>query len=524
MALHRYLDESVARHAARTAVREPGGARVSYAELGALSDRLRDRLVALGVRPGDRVGFYLRKSIDSVTSIFGILKAGAAYVPVDPTAPAARNGYILGNCSVKVAITEKRFEDGLRAALAAEGASPALIVIDEAGGGTGIRGALDALDAAAPAPQTATVYPGEHELAYILYTSGSTGKPKGVMLSHRNATSFVDWCSDTFDPVPDDVFSSHAPFHFDLSILDIYTPLKHGATLVLIPGDVGKEPQKLAQLIEDAGITMWYSTPSILSLLVQYGKLETRDLSRIRVVNFAGEVFPIVHLKALHAILSAPRYFNLYGPTETNVCTFYELPPAIPADRTEPFPIGKVCAHLEAIVVDEEGVIVPRGERGELCIRGASVTSGYWNLPEQTANAYLAVGEGARVPAGGERWYRTGDIVTEEPSGDYLYAGRRDRMVKKRGYRVELGEIESCLYRHANVREAAVVAVPGPDGLVVRAHLATRDGARISLIQLKQFCAQHLPVYMVPDVFAFHEALPKTSTEKTDYQQLMKME
>jgi len=524
MTLHRYLEESVARHADRVAVREPGDVSIRYGELGELTDRLRNRLVALGVQPGDRVGIFLRKSIDTVASVFGILKAGAAYVPVDPTAPASRNAYILGNCAVKVAITEKRFEAALRAKLAEENANPTLIVIDEAGGGHGLRGALDALDAAGTAPTAATVHPDGDALAYILYTSGSTGRPKGVMLTHENATSFVDWCSHTFAPVPDDVFSSHAPFHFDLSILDIYTPLKHGATLVLIPEDVGKEPAKLAQLIHDTRMTVWYSTPSILSLLVQYGKLETLDLSHIRTVLFAGEVFPIVHLKSLHTILPKPGYYNLYGPTETNVCTFYKLPPSIPGSRTDPFPIGVVCAHLEAAVVDEDGAIVAMGERGELCIRGASVTPGYWNLPEQTANAYLQNGIGAGT-SGAARWYRTGDIVIEAEGGNYVYLGRRDRMVKKRGYRVELGEIESCLYRHPEIREAAVVALPDTElGMKVRAHIATRDGGRLSLIQLKAFCAQHLPVYMVPDVFSFHETLPKTSTEKTDYQTLMKME
>lgn len=515
--LQHYLEASVARFPERVAVREPGGVSITYAALGSLTDRVRNRLAQLGVAPGDRVGVYLHKSIDAVASIFGVLKAGAAYVPVDPLAPASRNAYILGNCAVRVVITERCFEEALRAQLAAEGANPFVIVMEAAGGG---RGLADALSAPGDAPAAPTVHTAPDALAYILYTSGSTGRPKGVMINQRNATSFVDWCSATFAPAPDDVFSSHAPFHFDLSILDIYTPLKHGATLALVPEDVGKEPQRLAALIDEMKITVWYSTPSILSLLVQYGRLETYDLAHIRTILFAGEVFPIVHLKALHAILPTPRYYNLYGPTETNVCTFFELPEAIPAERTVPFPIGGVCAHLAARVVDENGADVARGERGELCIRGDSVTPGYWNLPEQTANAYL--NPDAPVL---ERWYRTGDIVTEEPNGDYIYAGRRDRMVKKRGYRVELGEIESCLYRHPDVREAAVVALPDPElGMKVRAHIATRDGGRISLIKLKAFCAQHLPVYMVPDVFSFHEGLPKTSTEKTDYQTLMKME
>jgi amino acid adenylation domain-containing protein len=526
MTLQGYLDQSVARFPERTAVREPGDAAVTYRDLGELSDRLRDRLVSMGVAPGDRVGIYLRKSIDTVAAIFGVLKTGAAYVPVDPSAPPSRNGYIFANCSVKVAITERRFEAGLRTHLSEEGAATTpLFVIDEAAGGAGLRAALDAAEGATPAPRVATVHTDADALAYILYTSGSTGKPKGVMLTQRNATSFVDWCSETFAPVPEDVFSSHAPFHFDLSILDIYTPLKHGAALALVPEDVGKDPQKLARLIHAARITVWYSTPSILSLLVQYGKLEEYDLSHIRTVLFAGEVFPIVHLKALHARLPRPRYFNLYGPTETNVCTFHELPATIPPDRVDPFPIGVVCSHLEAVVVDEAGYEVGRGERGELCIRGASVTPGYWSLPEQTANAYLTTGVGAGAVARDQRWYKTGDIVTEEAGGVYVYAGRKDRMVKKRGYRVELGEIESCLYRHPEVREAAVVAIPDDElGLKVRAHVATRDGGRISVIALKGFCAQHLPVYMIPDVFSFHAELPKTSTEKTDYQALMKME
>ena len=352
---------------------------------------------------------------------------------------------------------------------------------------------------------------------FILYTSGSTGKPKGVMLSHLNARSFVDWCSRAFEPRPEDRFSSHAPFHFDLSILDIYVPLKHGATLCLIGEEPGKEPVGLAKLIADRRITVWYSAPSILSMLSQFGKLPTLDLSALRMVLFAGEVFPVVHLRSLKRQLPQPRYFNLYGPTETNVCTWYEVPTGPVSDgRTEPFPIGKVCPHLRSRVVDTEGrdVVDPGGE-GELCIAGDHVMRGYWNLPEQSARAFLP-GEG--------RWYRTGDLVVREPDGNLRSVGRRDRMIKKQGYRVELGEIEACLYRHPAVREAAVVATPDEAlGMKVWAHLAARDGGRISLIELKRFCSEHLPLYMVPDVFRFHAALPKTSTDKLDYQSLKGM-
>ena len=355
------------------------------------------------------------------------------------------------------------------------------------------------------------------DLAYILYTSGSTGKPKGVMLSHRNGTSFVDWCSEALDPQASDRFSSHAPFHFDLSILDIYVPIKHGATLVLISEEIGKDPARLAAYAADKRISVWYSTPSILSLLAQYGDLANRDYSAMRIIHFAGEVFPVKHLRALQALLPGRRYFNLYGPTETNVCTFYEVPSQTPEERTEPFPIGKVCSHLRGKVVDENQQEVGRGEEGELCIDGPGVMQGYWNLPEQSAKAFLD-------DTSDGRWYKTGDLVVEDESGDYIYRGRRDRMIKKRGYRVELGEIESCLYRHPAIKEAAAIAISDEEnGVRVKAYLSTHDGSRPSMIALKQFCSERLPPYMVPDLFGFQPSLPKTSTDKIDYQRLKEL-
>jgi amino acid adenylation domain-containing protein len=512
-ALHHYLAESARRDANAGAVVEPGVGSISYGELGRLSDRMRDRLIALGVRRGDRVGLYLRKSIDALVAIFGALKAGAAYVPVDPGAPAARGAYILGNCEVTVAVVEAAHADKLRGELDALGARPHLFVVEQAGrAGSGVRAALDAADAT-PAPVMPSVDSAAADLAYILYTSGSTGKPKGVMLSHENATSFVEWCSETFAPHARDRFSSHAPFHFDLSILDIHLCMKHGATLVLIGEDIGKDAPRLAQLIADERISIWYSAPSILALLAQYGNLGARDYPALRQVHFAGEVFAVKHLRTLTELWPAPRYFNLYGPTETNVCTWYEVKPPVPAERTKPYPIGHACSHLRSRVLDERGHDVTRGSEGELCIAGRGVMQGYWALPERTA-------EGFWRDADGTPWYRTGDIVSDDGSGCYTYLGRRDRMVKRRGYRVELGEIESGLYRHPGVREAAVVAHADDEGVIIVAHLSSREAKRPSLIEMKRFCAENLPLYMVPDRFTWHDALPKTSTDKVDYQQL----
>lgn len=515
--LHQFLMEAAQRYPENMAVIEPDAGSVTYRELAELSDRVRDCLHHHGIRSGDRVGIYMRKSIDAVAIIYGILKAGGVYVPVDPGAPPARNAFIMHNCAVVLVFTEQRFESQLQAELRSLEAHPALFVIPQAGGGTGLDRALSG--AGSPYPAGETVIPEPDDLAYILYTSGSTGKPKGVMLTHENAVSFIDWCSNTFEPTDTDRFSSHAPFHFDLSILDIYLPLKHGATLVLVSEDIGKDPVRLAPLIAEQKITCWYSAPSILGLLAQHGNLAHHDYSSLRLVLFAGEVFPVKHLRTLTSLWPVPRYFNLYGPTETNVCTFYEVSLPIPETRTIPFPIGEVCAHMRGMVVDDRGQEVRRGNAGELCVSGSGVMKGYWALDEQTSSAFLAGGE--------VRWYRTGDLVVEDGDGNYTYQGRRDRMVKRRGYRIELGEIEAGLYRHPSVKEAAVVALSDEEaGIRIKAFLSlqgAQEGKRPSIIGLKRFCSENLPLYMIPDEFIWCEGLPKTSTDKIDYQRLKEL-
>jgi len=517
MSLHHLIGAPVRTRGSQPAVVEGSGAgRMDYATLGRLSDRLRDRLLSMNLGRGSRVGIYLRKSAESVASIFGILKAGSAYVPVDPTAPASRNAYIHGDCDAKAVIIERRFEAAYRDELAKLGReAPLMIVLESVGGGAHLAAALDGLDLLSEVPSAATVDSEADDLAYILYTSGSTGRPKGVMLSHRNAVSFVDWCTRVFEPRPDDVFSSHAPFHFDLSILDIYLSLSSGASLVLVPEEAGKEPLAVSKLITEHRITIWYSVPSVLRLLAQFGRISEHDYASLRMVFFAGEIFPIVHLRSFKAQVPKPRYFNLYGPTETNVCTYFEIPAVIPDNRVDPFPIGRTCENLASRVVDGDGRVVASGAEGELCIAGDNVMLGYWNLPEQTANAFL------RETPAGQRWYKTGDIVLEETDGNHRYLGRRDRMVKKRGHRVELGEIETCLHRHASIREAAVVALLDEEaGMKIKAHLSIREGDRMSLILLKTFCSKHLPLYMIPDEFAFHDNLPRTSTGKIDLHRL----
>jgi amino acid adenylation domain-containing protein len=512
MNLCTYLERSAREHPDRRAVVDPSGRTWTYRELDEASSRVAGFLVAHGVAPGDRVGAIAPKSVEVVATLFGIMKAGAAYVPADYTAPAARNRTLLADCAVTAV-----FLDPSCTEIVSEWPHAARPVVCWLPGSTPAEaeGAVwSDVEAAAPLSESRLAPP--DGLAYILYTSGSTGVPKGVKLTHSNATAFVDWCSDEFEPVPTDRFSSHAPFHFDLSVLDLYVSLKHGAALYLVSEHLGKTPQDLATFIADNRLTMWYSTPSILSLLAQFGGLEKLDCSSLRVVQFAGEVFPVKHLRSITERWPQARFYNLYGPTETNVCTFARIPTPIPSDRTEPYPIGEVCPYCEGIVLDAfNGNIVPAGEEGLLHIAGASLFEGYWGRP--TDDLFFE--------RDGRRWYSTGDVVREVAGEGYVYVGRRDRMVKRRGYRIELGEIERGLYQHERLREVAVIAMPDPSaGVKILAYLAPQPGERPSIVDLKMFCGRVLPSYMNPDVFVFLEALPRTSTNKVDYQGLVRLQ
>ncbi len=256
-------------------------------------------------------------------------------------------------------------------------------------------------------------------------------------------------------------------------------------------------------------MTILFATPSILSRIAALDDLESRDLTALRLVVFGGEVFPAPALNALRRRLRHPRYFNCWGSTETNIATYYEIP--ADAELDGPPPIGRPSAHYQARVVGPLGEIVRAGTIGELQLRGEGLTTGYWNQPELNAERLLA------APDGGPPWYRTCDLAVELPSGDLRYAGRIGRMVKVRGYRVEPGEIETRLYEHPRIHEAGVVAIEGPNGLQLVAHLS---GARLPIVELKEFCAVKLPPYMIPERFVFHEALPRTSRGKIDFESL----
>jgi amino acid adenylation domain-containing protein len=467
-----------------------GDRMLTYRQLDQQANRLAHRLIDCGVRPGDRVGLLLEKSLATLVAVYGTLKAGAAYVPLAPKQPPERQAHIIGVAGVQVVVTAG--EPCL---------SPDIRLVD-----------LSACDELANEPDTAPSIPvGVDDLAYVLFTSGSTGRPKGVALTHRNAMSFVDWAVSEFGIVRADRLANHAPLNFDLTVFDLYAAARAAATVVLVPRPAAAFPRELADFVRRQRISVWYSVPSALHMLVRRGGLEQAELPHLRLVLFAGEVFPVPQLRALMTLLPHAEYANLYGPTETNVCTFHRVPNPLP-ESCLALPIGMPVDGVAITAHAKDGSLVPDGEQGELWVRGPTVMRGYIGEPELTAAALCTV-----PPAGPA--YRTGDLGHRDALGVWWFAGRVDSQIKSRGYRIEPGEIEAALHSHPAVVECAVVPVADEEfGSRIRAHVVVRDG--LGAAELLAHSRKTLPGYMVPGSFELRDSLPRTSTGKIDYQRL----
>jgi amino acid adenylation domain-containing protein len=501
------LTASAERDPDRVAIRDRGRS-LTYADLERRANQVAGLLQMCGVTRGDRVGLYLDKSVESLIGIYGALKAGAAYVPFDPHAPPSRLAYISEDAGVRVLLSGTEKEASWDALIGAAPSIETLVLLNGGAGsvtqaGPSVRALTQAdLDQVPAVSPHITQSPSD--LAYVLYTSGSTGEPKGVMLSHQNALAFVDWAVEEFTVTSDDRLSSHAPLHFDLSVFDLFAASAAGATVVLVPAKTAMFPVEVARLIEEEALSIWYSVPSALTMLVTRGAVEQGAFPQLQTILFAGEVFPMKYLARLMELLPHVRFHNLYGPTETNVCTWYTVP-RFEGQAPVAIPIGRAIPGVAAFAADEDGNRLPAGDVGELFVGGPTVMQGYWGDPERTARTLFE--------ENGTRIYRTGDLVQEDGDGNFLFLGRRDTQIKSRGYRIELGDIEAALYEHSEVLECAVLAVP--DELVtnrIKAVVATRSP--IEETELIEHCRERLPRYMIPELFEFREELPKSSTGK----------
>jgi amino acid adenylation domain-containing protein len=520
--LQQLLTEAATRRPKRPAVASDG-CLLTYQQLDRLSSKLARALLRQGVAPGDRVGILAPKSAAAVVAVYGALKAGACYVPLDPKAPSGRLSHIVHDSGAAVIVADEARAPQAATLADAVPRRPSVVVVGFPGRPEHQEAASSPAQGEAIVPWTAVARESgeplaeelaiDTDLAYILYTSGSTGVPKGVMISHRNSLTFVDWSAAAAGLGEQDRVCSPAPLHFDLSVFDIFATCRAAACLTVLPDGATTFPVSIARWLAAERISVWYSVPSVLVLLACYGSLQQLDLSALRTVIFAGEVFPPKHLTRLMAQLPHARYLNWYGPTETNVCTAFEVPAGWADAR--PTPIGKACANTEVFAVTSEGRRVYRpGEVGELYVRGPSLMRGYWGQPAKTSE--VLVRNPFRAESD-ELVYRTGDLVTLDPAGDYAFLGRVDSMVKIRGYRVELGEVEAALYQHPAIREAAVL--PVPDELLgsrLKAFITTDGGSNLTREQVLDHCRQWLPSYMVPDIVESREGLPRTSTGKVD--------
>ncbi len=527
------------------------GQRLAYGELEAASNRLARLLRDAGCVRGDRVCLLLPKSPAAIVALLGVLKADGIYVPIDPLSPAARAAKILDACEnrwvlaagpVTPLLDELMAEPRFQSALAVgwmephpstpfsgseRGAggqhTPTPLSDSERGaGGERFRPQFDWEDLQRYSAETPAYANLETDPAHILFTSGSTGTPKGVVITHANVRHFVEWAKAYFGMTSADRISGHPPLQFDMSTFDIFGTFAAGAELHLVPPELNLLPQKLAQFIRAAELTQWFSVPSILNQMAKYDVVRPNDFPALKRLLWAGDVLPTPALIYWMRRLPHVTFTNLYGPTETTISSSYCTVPACPEDEKAAVPIGTACAGEELLVLDEALQPVPRGEPGDLYIRGVGLSPGYWRDAEKTRAAFVP-NPHSRSPSAdpADRLYKTGDLARLGSDGLVYFLGRRDSQIKHRGYRIELGEIESALNATKRLQECAVVAIPtdGLEGTHICCAYVPVNGD-VTPETLRRDLGRLVPKYMTPSRWKQLDHLPHNANGKIDRRRL----
>ncbi|HEV7518547.1 MAG TPA: amino acid adenylation domain-containing protein, partial [Thermoanaerobaculia bacterium] len=491
LGLHQLFESQVERSPEALAVTSEA-AGLTYRELDLASNRLARWLVASGVGPEAIVGVLFERSLEMVVALLGVLKAGGAYLPLDPSTPQERLGFFLADAAPRLVLTTSAL-----AALVPPGVRA--VCLDT--GREAIRSVSGERLEVPLAPDA---------LAYVIYTSGSTGQPKGVMNAHRGAVNRILWIEEAHGLAAGARLLQKTPLSFDVSVGEIFWPLAAGACLVLARPGGHRDPDYLVEVLAREEITNVHFVPSMLRVFLEAPGVE-RCAAVTRVLA-SGEALPSEVAARLFERLGQVELHNLYGPTEAAVevsawtCRREEARMGVP--------IGRPIANLQIHLLDRAGQPVPLGVPGELHIGGMGVGRGYLRRPELTAERFVP-DPWSSEPGG--RLYRTGDLARHRPDGAVDFLGRTDHQVKLRGFRIELGEIEAVLRSHPTVAEAVVLAreeTPGDSRLV--AYLAAAAGERPETAELRSFLASRLPDSMVPAAYVVMAELPLTASGKLD--------
>ncbi|MBD5458789.1 MAG: D-alanine--poly(phosphoribitol) ligase [Lachnospiraceae bacterium] len=421
-----WLDESAARLPDKPAFVEEGKA-VTFGELQKQAKALATQMLERGLfkKP---VVVYMEKGVDVLVSFMGAAYSCNFYSPIDVDMPASRVNKILEVLNPALVVTTAALKETFAA-------------YDHQGGFLLFEEACHA-DVNEEKIEAARRKGIDTDLLYVLFTSGSTGVPKGVTITHRSVIDYIDWVTETFDITETDSFGNQAPFYFDNSILDIYSTLKSGATTYIIPKNLFAQPVLLLEYLKEKKINTIFWVPSALIVVAKLKAFRNVDLSdTLKRVLFCGEVMPNKQLNIWRKFLPDVLYANLYGPTEiTDACTYYIVDREFSDD--EPLPIGIPMANTDILVLNEKDELVAGEEIGELCVRGTSLSMGYYNNPEKTGEAFVQNPLNPFVP---ETIYRTGDLVKYNEYGEIIYLSRKDFQIKHMGHRIELGEIETAV-------------------------------------------------------------------------------
>ncbi|MEV6634975.1 amino acid adenylation domain-containing protein [Actinoplanes sp. NPDC051470] len=454
------------------------GAVLTYREMDVASDRLAGRLVDGGPR---RIGLLTSPGADTVIGVVGILKAGAAWVPMDVAHPPARLASQLGRAGVEVVVCDA----GTRVAAEALG-----------------RRGFTLMDVRVTGATAAAVEDTAADTAYVIFTSGSTGRPKGVAVSHRAMVNYLDWAITAFGYREGDRLAQTASICFDASVRQLLAPLLVGATVVAWDRDTVRDPELLVERLERDRVTVWSSVPTLWERVLTAAERSRADLSGLRWVHVGGEELSPAHVRRWFDLLGpGQRITNLYGPTETTINATWHLIDSRPGDDATRLPIGRPIGGAVVEVIAADGRLCADGEVGELHIGGTGLADGYLDDPEQTRAAF--------VERDGRRWYRSGDLAARDGDGVLWFRGRADDQVKLHGFRVEPGEVEAVLRQHSAVERVAV-RVEG-QRLVAWVQSSSADGP-----SLRAYLTGLLPDYLVPSRFEVVPQLPLTAAGKTD--------